>query len=275
VIKVVTAHTRIMLTALVVVGGTAVTLHSFGISLTEAASGTGQGFSHAYRYIKAAGVVSAFLGLMFVLFRFNILGWKSAPENSSFMIARRGLIKRDDQGDVVLYDSGRNRLHIMHYRHLVPVHFGDRFVELGMQEFVVAGITWRRSFTLRWRIPKDKKLIERTVTSVSDQNWWDGAFNQLTTAIKEKSTGELSSLLNQSRINPETKLPEFDLTLAKQLFGEAINPYGGMYFELIAGPVSRTDAQLTKDGSLAIASAIASVKAKGLIGVILGWLRRH
>jgi hypothetical protein len=275
VIKVVTAYPRIMFTTLVVVGGTAVTLHGFGISLAEAASGTGNGISHAYRYIKAASLASVIGGLVFLLFRFNILGWKSAPENSSFMIARRGLIKRDDQGDVVLYDSGRNRLHIMHYRHLVPVHFGDRFVELGSHDFVVDGVTWRRSFTLRWRIPKDKKLIERTVTSVSDQNWWDGAFNQLTTAIKEKAIGQLSSLLAHCRINPVTNLPEFDPALAEQLFGEAISPYGGKYFELIAAPVSRTDAQLTKDGSLAIASAIATVKRKSLIGVILGWLRRH
>jgi len=259
VIKAMTAHPRISLlagTSLATLVGAKV----LGIELTEVASSAGSGLSYAYKYIKAAGIVSAMLGFLFILFKFNILGLKMAPENSAFMVARRGKIARHKNGDVVLYESGRNRWHVINYRHLAPVHFGDRFVSLGVHEFTVGGITWKQGFELRYRIPKDKKLIERTVTSVSDRNWWDGEFNQLARAVGEKATGQLSPLLRKARINPEDGTPEFDTELAEQLFGTALSDYGVKFYELIGTPVTRTDAQQTKDGSVAIADAIAGVR---------------
>lgn len=273
-IKVVAAHPRIAIVTLIgltsVVGAGVV-----GINPLDQATHIGNGFSSIYKYVKAAGVISAILGFLFVLFRFNIIGLKMAPENSSFMIARRGLIVRDKHRDVVLHDSGRNRWHVINYRHLVAVHFGDRFVELGAHEFTLDSVTWKASFTLRWRIPKDKRLIERTVTSVSDRNWWDGEFNQLTRAIKEKAIGQLGALLKTTRLDEVSQTPEFDQELAENLFGEALGFYGGRYYELLMTPVTRTDAQQGKDGNLAIAEAITSVNTSKPIASLFGWLKRR
>jgi len=263
VIKMVTAHPRII--AVVAVSTATIAGGSImGVSPGDIASQTGNGLSSLYKYLKAAGFIGAFLAFMFILFRFNIIGWKMAPENSSFMVARRGLIVRDKHRDVVLHDSGRNRLHIINYRHLVPVHFGDRFAELGRHEFALHGITWKADFSLRWRIPKDKKLLERTVTSVSDRNWWDGEFNQLTRAIGEVASGQLAGILKHAWIDEAGGTPVVDQSLAGRLIGNAINPYGGKSFELIITPVTRTDAQQGKDGNLAIADAIASVSTSRL-----------
>ncbi len=254
-IKVVTAHPRI--TAVAIIGVTTVVSGSImGISPTDVMTHTGNGLSYAYKYLKAAGIGAAILGVIILLFRFNIIGLKMAPENSAFMVARRGILVRDKQGNVVLHDSGRNRWHVINYRHLVAVHFGDRFVELGTHEFTLDSITWRTSFTLRWRIPKDKKRIERIVTTVSDRNWWDGEFNQLTHAVKEKATGQLGTLLKSTRLDVISQTPEFNQELASSLFGKALDPYGGEYYELLMTPVTRTDAQQRKDGDLAIADAI-------------------
>ena len=261
-IKVVTAHPRI--TAVAAIGTTSVIGASFvGINPADLAAHTGTGLSHAYKYIKAAGIVSAILGVMFILFKFNILGLKMAPENSAFMVARRGVIVRDKQGEVILHDSGRNRWHVINYRHLVAVHFGDRFVELGTHEFMLDGVTWRASFTLRWRIPKNKRLIERTVTAVSDRNWWDGEFNQLTRAIKEKATGQLGAILKTARLDATSQTPEFEEELARSLLEDALNPYGAAFYELLTTPVTRTDAQQGKDGSVAIADAITRASQRG------------
>lgn len=261
-IKAITAHPRISLLVGTSVA-TVVGARAFGVELIEVVSQTGDGLSYAYKYIKAAGIVTALFGFMFILFRFNILGLKMAPENSAFMVARRGKIARHKNGDVVLYESGRNRWHVINYRHLAPVHFGDRFVNLGVHEFTVDGITWKRGFELRYRIPKDKTQIERTVTSVSDQNWWDGKFNQLSDAVGKKAVGQLTPLLRKAWINPEDGMPDFDPTFAEQLFSQALSDYGVKYYELIVAPVTRTDAQQTKDGSLAIADAIAGVQSTG------------
>lgn len=272
-IKVVTAHPRIAIAS--TVGLTTVVGSGFlGVSPLDVAVHTGNGLSEAYKYLKAAGVIGAFLGFAFILFKFNIIGWKVAPENSSFMVARRGrMVRNRKTGEVVLHDSGRNRLHLINYRHLVPVHFGDRFVSLGRHEFTLGQITWKADFTLRWRIPKDKKLLERTVISVSDANWWDGEFNQLTRAIGEVASGQLDPLLKKARIDATSGTPIFDQELAQQLFGNAVDPYGGKYYELIMSPVTRTDAQQGKDGSLAIADAISSVKSNGLLSRLFKWLR--
>lgn len=261
-IKAITAHPRISLLVGTSVA-TVVGARAFGVELIEVVSQTGDGLSYAYKYIKAAGIVTALFGFMFILFRFNILGLKMAPENSAFMVARRGKIARHKNGDVVLYESGRNRWHVINYRHLAPVHFGDRFVNLGVHEFTVDGITWKRGFELRYRIPKDKTQIERTVTSVSDQNWWDGKFNQLSDAVGKKAVGQLTPLLRKAWINPEDGMPDFDPTFAEQLFSQALSDYGVKYYELIVAPVTRTDAQQTKDGSLAIADAISGVQSTG------------
>ena len=242
-----------------------------GFDFNDVATHTGNGLSYAYKYVKAAGIVSAFLGFMFILFRFNIVGWKMAPENASFMIARRGrIVRKRESGEIVLHDSGRNRLHLINYRHLVIIHFGDRFIELGSTDFTLDDVTWKCDFTLRWRIPKDKKLLERIVTSVSDQNWWDGEFNQLTRAIKEMATGQLAPLLKQARIDEQSNTPEFDRELAEELFGQAIAPYGGKFYELIASPATRTEAQQGKDGSQAIADAISSVKFPATARTLFG-----
>lgn len=257
-IKTVTAHPRI--TALA--GASLVTIVGakiLGLEISDMVAQTGNGLSYAYKYIKAAGIVTALFGFMFILFRYNVLGLKMAPENSAFMVAKRGKIARDKNGDVVLYESGRNRWHVINYRHLAPVHFGDRFVHLGVHEFTVDGVTWKCGFELRYRIPKDKKQIERTVTSVSDQNWWDGKFNMLEEAVGKKAVGQLTPLLRKASLNEEDNTPQFDTALAQQLFGEALCPYGVKYYELIASPVTRTDAQQQKDGSLAVAGAIAGV----------------
>lgn len=235
----------------------------------------GNGFSSVYKYIKAAGIISAILGFFFILFRFNIIGLRMAPENSSFMVARRGLIVRDKNREVVLHDSGRNRWHVINYRHLVPVHFGDRFVKLGSFEFMLDGVTWKADFTLQWRIPKDKKLLERTVTSVSDRNWWDGEFNQLTRAIEEKAIGQLGTLLKTARLNEVNKTPEYDQKLAERLFGEALDPYGGKYYELIVTPVTPTVAQQGKDGNVAIANAIAGVHSSKHFLSLFGWFKER
>lgn len=273
-IKVATAHPRITIVA--VFGLTAVAGAGFlGINPADLAMQTGNGLSHAYKYIKAAGVISAFAGIVFILFRFNILGWKMAPENSSFMVARRGLIVRDKNGAVILHDSGRNRFHVINYRHLVPVHYGDRFVELGTHEFTLDGVTWKASFTLCWRIPKDKRLIERIVTAVSDRNWWDGEFNQLTRAIRERAIGQLGPLLAAADLDEVGCTPQFDRNLAEDLLGEVLSHYGGKYCELICTPVTRTDAQQGKDGSLAIADAITNVNSSTSIGSLLGWLKHR
>ena len=273
-IKVVTAYPRITIAS--IIGLTAFAgAELFGFDPVKGVMDIGNGFSSAYKYIKAAGIISAVLGFVFILFRFNIIGLKMAPENSSFMVARRGIMVRDKNGEVVLHDSGRNRWHVINYRQLVPVHFGDRFVELGLFEFALNGITWKANFTLRWRIPKDKKLIELIVTSVSDRNWWDGEFNQLTRAIKEKATGKLGPLLQQAWLDEASETPQFSEILADELFNEALATYGGQYFELIVSPVSRTDAQQGKDGNVAIANAISGVYSSKQSSGLFGWLRER
>lgn len=269
-IKAMTAHPRISLLAAAGVSSI-VGAKILGIELTDMVTQTGNGLSYAYKYIKAAGIVTALFGFMFILFRYNILGFKMAPENSAFMVAKRGKIARDKNGDVVLYESGRNRWHVINYRYLAPVHFGDRFVNLGVHEFTVDGVTWKCGFELRYRIPKDKKQIERTVTSVSDQNWWDGKFNMLEEAVGKKAVGQLTPLLRKASLNEEDNTPQFDTALAQQLFGEALCPYGVKYYELIASPVTRTDAQQQKDGGLAIAAAIVGVRSpSGLVSILNG-----
>jgi hypothetical protein len=273
VIKTITAHPRITLVA-----GTSVAAvvgaKILGLEISDMVSQTGNGLSYAYKYIKAAGIVTALIGFLFILFRYNILGFKMAPENSAFMVAKRGKIARDKDGAVVLYESGRNRWHVINYRHLAPVHFGDRFVSLGVHEFTVAGITWKRHFELRFQIPKDKTQIERTVTSVSDQNWWDGKFNMLQEAVGKKAVGQLTPLLRKAWVNEEDNTPEFDVALAEELFGKALCPYGVKYCELIASPVSRTDAQQQKDGNVAIADAIAGVRPSSGLTNLLKWFKR-
>lgn len=271
-IKVATAHPRITIVA--TLGVTSVVAGSIlgGFSPTEAVLNTGNSISHVYKYAKAAGVISAFIGIIFILFKFKIIGWMMAPENSAFMVARRGILVRDKTGNVVLHDSGRNRAHVANYRHLVPVHFGDRYVELGRHEFMLRGVTWKADFTLRWRIPKDKKRIERIVTAVSDRNWWDGEFNQLTRAVKDSAAGQLGSLLKEAQVNKYNGLPEIDQESAAALIGAAIDPYGGKFYELLVSPISLTDAQQGKDGNVAIANAIQSISSPKRVRTILRWL---
>lgn len=259
-IKVATAHPKITIATIGLTSVIAGSLVSGLFNPAEAVMTAGNGVSHVYKYVKAAGAVSAVIGVIFLLFRFKIIGWMMAPENSAFMVARRGLIVRDKAGNVVLHDSGRNRAHVANYRHLVPVHFADRYVELGPQEFTVGNTTWSADFTLRWRIPKDKQKLERIVTTVSDRNWWDGEFNQLTRAVRERALGQLGPILEDATVSDTSGTPVFSVETARDLIGQAIDPHGGEFQELIMSPVTRTPAQLGKDGSTAIADAIQNVR---------------
>lgn len=256
VIKMITAHPRITTVATLLVGTSAVALALPSINVLEAAQGLGGGMSRAYNWLKAAGVISLVAGLFFVLIKFDIIGLKMPPENSCFMVARRGRIVRDKNGEVVLYFAGRNRIHIANYRCLVPVHFGDRFVSLGMHEFTVEGVTWKREFTMVWRICRSTRDIEKIVTMVSDSNWWDGKFNQLTDAVRETATGQLAELLSRSTIDTSTGVPSIDKRFTAEMIAPALNRYSCEYHELLPAPVSRTAAQQQKDGNLAIAQSI-------------------
>ena len=263
-IKIVTAHPRII--TAVIVGTTVLSITSFsGVNLLDAAQGLGGGMSRAYNWLKAAGVVGVVGAIMFFVIRFDILGLKMPPENSGFMVARRGrVVMYKETGCVVLYESGRNRIHVANYRCLVPVHFGDRFVSLGTHEFTLDGVTYKVEFTLKWRILKDMFRLKRIVTEVSDSNWWDGKFNQLTDAVKESASGTLAELLRSATLSEVDGTPVINQDLAKSLINGKLDGYCCSYAELIVMPISRTDAQQGKDGSLAIAEAIRSH----------GWLRR-
>lgn len=255
VIKMITAHPRIATT--IIVGASVAAMFSMpGLNMMEAAQGIGGGMSRAYNWLKAAGVISVVAGLLFVMIKFDIIGLKMPPENSAFMVARRGRLVRDKSGAVLLYFSGRNRIHIANYRCLVPVHFGDRFVSLGMHEFTLEKVTWKREFTMMWRISPDVHHIEKIVTMVSDSNWWDGKFNQLTDAVREKATGQLADLLAGCTVDESKGIPVIDNDLAATLMSPAVGEYSCEFVELLSAPVSLTAAQQGKDGNVAIAMAI-------------------
>lgn len=221
----------------------------------NAVQGTGDFTLQAARSLKAAGVVTIITVAAVLALRAGAVKLVMIPDNMSGVLCRRGrLVKDRKTGEMVWYESGKVRLHLALYRHIVLVHHGERYSQLGSRAFTVNDMTWQADFTAVWYIPKDADAVEKSLTTVSDRNWWDGEFNQLDRAVTEQSVDLLNKLLSTAVINERTGLPEIDWTSVEAT--ERLAKRGATYERVLMSPVYRPGDQLQKDGLNNIAAAI-------------------
>lgn len=213
----------------------------------------------AMKSLKAAGIVTIITVAIVLALKAGAVKLIMIPDNMSGVLCRRGrLVKDRKNGEMIWYETGKVRLHIALYRHIVLVHHGERYSELGPRPFTVDGMTWQADFTAVWRIPKEAMAVERSLTSVSDQNWWNGDFNQLERAVKEQSIGLLGNLLTGVTMNEATGLPAIDWTSVEAT--QELAKRGADYERILMSPVYRPGDQLQKDGLGEIAVAITHLK---------------
>ena len=223
-----------------------------GVNATEFLESSGSAASEAMRVFRSFGGVTILVAIALIALRAGAFKLVMIPDNMSGVLCRRGrLVKHRKTGEMIWYESGKVRVHVSLYRQIVLIHHGERYTPLGTRSFNVSGDTWEADFTAIWKIPKDAEAVERSLTIVSDRNWWDGEFNQLDNAVKEQSIGLLSGLIAYI---PGSAEPTIDRASIRAT--DCLAERGAKYVNILNSPFYRPGDQLQKDGLTEIAQAI-------------------
>jgi hypothetical protein len=209
--------------------------------------------------MKGAKIGSVILGLLFLAFRFGAIKLIVIQEGETGLIVKRGNVKLDKKtGLPKLVNPKWYQLHVAVYRHIAIVSNRERTLHLGSLPVTIGSETWVAPLELVWSIKGDPVSMHDALIKVSDGNRFDEKFGALEAMIKAQVIAALAPVYEEARLT-ENGTPTVNYRCVRKNVRSSLRNYGCKYHQLLPHPMHRYSEQHTKDGQLAIASAIKAL----------------
>ena len=208
--------------------------------------------------LKASGVLTALGGLIFLIVKFDLIKWIVIEDGQRGLRVRWGRAKKDKKtGEYkILKPGGKRYLYFKVIHAVAVVNIRVSASSLGQLTVTFKGHKILMTMKTLWEIEDTPQSIRDSVFSVNDPDRFDTTNKTLEELVVGFSKQAVVAALRTTQAD-EDGLPILDLDMVKEHIDKDLREvYGVKWVGFIDEEISFSEAQLHKDGLMAVAEAI-------------------